>query len=184
MDFGSDEELLERIQRGTYQYFPAETNADNGLVADCTKDHSVCSIAAVGLALTSHPIAVERGFIERSTAIQYTLAALRFFWNSPQSKDPDATGFKGFYYHFLDMDSGQRVNQVELSTIDTAILLAGALTAAAYFDADTPEEQEIRDLADRLYRRGRLAMGLERWHHGLSGLDAGGWVLRLSVEGL
>ena len=82
-----------------------------------------------------------------------TLVTLRFFWSSEQSNRPDATGHKGFFYHFLDLASGRRVWQSELSPIDTALLMAGMLTAASYFDASTPEETEIRALAEALYRR-------------------------------
>jgi hypothetical protein len=64
-----------------------------------------------------------------------------------------ATGFHGFYYHFLDMQTGRRARQCELSTVDSAFLLAGALTAGIYFDADTADETEIRTLGDALYRR-------------------------------
>ena len=78
---------------------------------------------------------------------------LRFFRDSPQGPEPDATGYRGFYYHFLDMKTGRRVWNCELSTIDSAFLFAGMLTCAAYFDADTEEEAEVRRLADELYRR-------------------------------
>lgn len=148
-----DNLLLDQLQRGTFEYFRKEVNPANGLVADCTKTDPVCSIAAVGLALTAYPVAVERGFLDRTVAIERTLATLRFFWNSPQGEQPDATGYKGFYYHFLDMQTGQRSGQVELSTIDTAILIAGALAAALYFSGVTPAEREIRELADQLYQR-------------------------------
>jgi hypothetical protein len=148
-----DNALLDQLQRGTFNYFQQEANEGNGLVADCTKDQSIASIAAVGLALTVYPVAVERGFLPRAMAVARTLATLRFFWHSAQSTAPDATGYKGFYYHFLDMQTGRRVRQVELSTIDTAILLAGVLAAAAYFDQSAAEEEEIRQLADDLYRR-------------------------------
>jgi hypothetical protein len=60
---------------------------------------------------------------------------------------------KAFYYHFLDLQTGARAWQCELSTIDSALLLGGMLTAAAYFGGDAPAEREIRDLADRLYAR-------------------------------
>jgi hypothetical protein len=89
----------------------------------------------------------------RDEAVKRTLATLRVFWNSSQGTERDATGYKGFYYHFLDMETGRRVWDCELSTIDTAFLLAGMLTAAAYYDNDSQEEQEIRTLADALYRR-------------------------------
>src|SRR5260370_20648816 len=78
---------------------------------------------------------------------------LRFFWHSEQGKHPDATGYKGFYYHFLHMDTGRRAWESELSTVDSAILFAGMLTSAAYFNGDAREEREIRTLADALYRR-------------------------------
>ena len=66
---------------------------------------------------------------------------------------PDATGHRGFFYHFLDVSTGRRAWRSELSTIDTTILIAGALTAAAYFDRSTDDEREVRRLADSLYRR-------------------------------
>jgi hypothetical protein len=77
---------------------------------------------------------------------------LRFFHSCPQGPNPDATGYKGFYYHFLDMKTGRRASRCELSTIDTALLIAGALSAASYFDGPG-DELEIRDLAEALYRR-------------------------------
>ena len=120
---------------------------------DKTTANWPASIAATGLGLTAYPVAVERGYMSRAAAIGLTLNTLRFFWNSPQGPEADATGYKGFYYHFLDMKTGRRAWQCELSTVDSAFLLAGMLTAAQYFNANTPEEQEIRTLADALYRR-------------------------------
>jgi hypothetical protein len=78
---------------------------------------------------------------------------MRFFHSSPHGPEPDSTGYRGFYYHFLDMKSGRRVWECELSTIDSAFLFAGMLTCAAYFDGDTEEEREVRRLADLLYGR-------------------------------
>ena len=146
-------ERLSTLQRQTFDYLRFESNADNGLVADKTQEGSPASIAAIGMALAAYPIGVERAFITRDEARALTLATLRFFWNSAQGPQPDATGYKGFYYHFLDMQSGRRVWNCELSTIDSTFLLAGMLTASAYFDADSADEQEIRALADALYRR-------------------------------
>jgi hypothetical protein len=71
-------------------------------------------------------MAVEHGFMLRVAAVERTLATLRFFWNSQQGSEPNATGYKGFYYHFLDMRSGRRAWQSELSTVDSAFLLTGA----------------------------------------------------------
>ena len=144
---------LEKLQRETFGYFLHETNPANGLVIDKTAADWPASIAATGLALACYPVGVERGFMSRAAAVERTLATLRFFWNSPQGPEPDATGYKGFYYHFLDMRTGRRAWQCELSTVDSTFLLAGALTAGLYFSADTLDEHEIRKLADALYRR-------------------------------
>lgn len=145
--------VMKALQRKAFDYFVYESNPLNGLVVDKTQVGAPASIAAVGLALSSYPVGVERGFINRAQAIEQTLATLRFFRDSVQSTDPDATGYKGFYYHFLDMVNGKRVWKCELSTIDTAILLAGMLTAAVYFSDRTDEEREIRMLANELYLR-------------------------------
>ena len=147
------EENLDRLQVTTLQYYLHETNPANGLTRDKTNPGAPCSIAAVGLGLATIPVLVERGVISREFAPELALRRLRFFHNSPQSSEPDSTGYKGFYYHFLDMKSGRRVWECELSTIDSAFLFAGMLTCAAYFDADTEEEAEVRELADALYRR-------------------------------
>ena len=146
-------ETLDSIQRETFDYFIHEVNPVNGLVADGNREGAPASIAAVGLALTAYPIGVERGFITRAEGVERTLATLRFFRNSSQGKESDATGYKGFYYHFLDMKTGKRVWKCELSTIDSTFLLAGMLTAAAYFTNESADEHEIRALADELYRR-------------------------------
>ena len=140
----SSEEMLDAIQRDAFGYFLHETNLANGLVADKTQPDAPASIAAVGFALAAYPVGVERSWMTRAEAVERTLAVLRFFWNSPQGTAPDATGYKGFYYHFLDMKTGRRAGRCELSTVDTAFLLAGMLTAAIYFDQDGEEEREIR----------------------------------------
>jgi hypothetical protein len=146
-------DTMEALQRQAFEYFVHEANPLNGLVVDKTRPGAPASIAATGLALSCYPIGAERGFITRAQAVRRTLATLRFFQKSVQSTDPDATGYKGFYYHFLDMIRGERVWKCELSTVDTAILLAGMLTAAAYFTDSTADEHEIRELADALYLR-------------------------------
>jgi hypothetical protein len=149
----TESQVLDAVQRGAFGYFLHETNDANGLVRDKTCPNWPASIAAVGLGLTAYPVGVERGFVTRTEAAERTLTTLRFFWRSKQGPEPDATGYKGFYYHFLDMQTGSRAWQCELSTVDSALLLGGMLTAAAYFDGKAPAEQEIRDLADRLYAR-------------------------------
>src|SRR5688572_23275703 len=148
------DEHLHTLQRNTFRYFWEETNPKNGLIPDHTStDDTPASIAGVGFALASYPVAVERGFVPRAKAVERSLATLRFFWKAPQGAAPDATGHRGFFYHFLDVATGERAWRSELSTIDTTILIAGALTAAGYFDRDSDAEREVRELADSLYRR-------------------------------
>ena len=149
----SDDELLDRHQRAAFEYFLENYDPECGLTADTDRPGSPASIAAVGFALSCYPVGVERGWIARADAAARALVTLRFFWSSPQNKQSDASGYKGFYYHFLDMKTGNRVWRSELSTIDTTLLLAGALTASVYFAQDTPSEIEIRALADAIYRR-------------------------------
>lgn len=148
-----DEALLDGIEHAAFGYFRQTVNPANGLVADTTRPHSPCSIAVVGFALSVYPVAIERGWMSRGEGLELSLAALRFFRDSDQSGAPDSTGYKGFYFHFLDMQSGARVWRSELSMIDTALLIAGALAARAYFDAETAQEAALREVADQLYRR-------------------------------
>jgi hypothetical protein len=148
----SDDALV-KLQRDTFGYFKHETNPSNGLVPDNTRKGSHSSIAAIGLGLATYPVAVEQQYISREEAVDRVLTTLRFFWNTPQGAAPDTTGNKGFYYHFLDMNAGRRAWNCELSTVDSAILVAGALAAATYFDHETETEHEIRQLADDFYRR-------------------------------
>ena len=105
------------------------------------------------MALSVYVMAIERDLLSRTEAIDRTLTLLKFLRSSHQGPEADATGYKGFYYHFLDMETGRRALQCELSTIDTAILLAGVLTAASYFSGESNEEVKIRDLAESLYQR-------------------------------
>jgi len=144
---------LGMLQFTTVLYYLHETNPDNGLVRDKTDPRAPVSIAAVGMALATVPVVVERGVLFRDFAAKITLKRLRYLLECPQSPEPDASGYKGFFYHFLDIETGRRVWECELSTIDSAFLFAGALTVAAYFDGDAPNEVEIRRLADALYGR-------------------------------
>jgi hypothetical protein len=149
----TDPQLVARLQRGAFEYFSRYTNAANGLVADTSRPGAPCSIAVVGFALSCQAVAAARGWRSRSSAAQTVLTALEFLWATEQSEGPGATGYKGFYYHFLDMTSGRRVWDCELSMIDSALLLAGVLCAAEYFDRNNPTERQLRARADELYRR-------------------------------
>jgi hypothetical protein len=144
---------LAKLQRDTCGYFLDLTNPTNGLVPDNTRADSHCSIAAVGLGLAAYPVAVERGYISRAQATQRVLTTLRFFHSAVRDGERNGTGYRGFYYHFLDMEHGLRAWRSELSTIDSAFLLAGMLACATYLDGETPNEREIRDMAEELYAR-------------------------------
>ena len=148
-----DARMLRRLQRHSFDYFLNEANPLNGLVRDKTAAGWPASIAAVGMALTAYPVGVERKFIERSDAVERTLTTLRYFAASEQSDGPGASGYNGFYYHFLHMETGRREWQCELSSVDTALLIAGALAAVHYFGGPDEDEAEIRRLAHFLYER-------------------------------
>ncbi len=109
------ESKLNALQRHAFKYFLHETHTVNGLVADRTQPGSPASIAAVGFALAAYPVGVERAWMTRTDAIERTLAVMRFFWASRQGTASDATGFKGFYYHFLDMTTGARAQLCEVN---------------------------------------------------------------------
>ncbi|AJD42430.1 hypothetical protein C9413_14430 [Rhizobium sp. SEMIA 4085] len=144
---------LGRLQFTTLLYYLQCTNPDNGLVRDKTEPNAPASIAAIGMALATIPVVVERGVLIRQFAAKITRSRLRYLISCPQGPEPDSCGYKGFFYHFLDLETGRRVWQCELSTIDSAFLFAGALTVATYFDGDTADEAEIRQLAMALYER-------------------------------
>jgi len=172
------------IERRTFRFFWETVNRRNGLVPDRCPTPSFCSIASVGFALAAYPIGVERGWCSRADARDLTLTTLRFFWNAPQGPDATGTtGYKGFFYHFIDMETGARFRDVELSSVDTTILLMGVLFAGEYFDRDDATEREIRRLAAALYARadwtffrsdGRAAVSMG-WHPGQGLIDAN-WV--------
>ena len=149
-----DQSLLDDLSARTFRFFWETANPKNGLVPDRYPTPSFSSIAAVGFALTVYPIGVERGYISRDQARRRTLATLRFFWNAPQGPQATGTiGHKGFFYHFLNMDTGMRWGHTELSTVDTALFLGGVLFAQSYFTTDDPRDVEIRDLAEKIFGR-------------------------------
>ena len=163
----------EEIEQRTFRWFWDHANRTNGMVPDRWPTRTFASIAAIGFALPAYAIGAERGWCTRSEARDLTLTTLRFFWNAPQGPEASGTtGEAGFFYHFLDMDSGRRFRRTELSSVDTTILLMGALFAGQYFDRDDAGEGEIRRFAEALYARadwnffrsdGRAAISMG-WH--------------------
>jgi hypothetical protein len=146
--------VLIDLQARTFRFFWDTASPKNGLVPDRYPTPSYASIAAVGFALTAYPVGVERRYVTRKDARKRVLTTLRFLRNAPQGPGVKGViGYKGFFYHFIDMKTGHRFEDTELSTVDTAILLAGALFCQSYFDGSHPEEVEIRRLVDEIYRR-------------------------------
>ena len=146
--------FLDTLEHRTFRFFWETTNPLNGLTPDRYPTPSFSSIAAVGFALTAYPVGVSRGYIPRAQGAERTLTTLRFLWTAPQGEAASGvSGYRGFFYHFLDMQTGHRFGTVELSTIDTALLMAGVLFAQSWFDGADAVEAEIRALADSLYRR-------------------------------
>ncbi|MBN6148990.1 hypothetical protein JR065_01450 [Xanthomonas sp. AmX2] len=147
--------LFDDIERRTFQFFWDTTNEVNGLTPDRFPSRPFASIASVGFSLTAYPIGIENGWISRNQAVDRTLTTLKFFRDAPVG--PQRTGkagYKGFYYHFLDMQNGHRYDSwVELSSVDTALLMMGVLFAQSYYDGDDAREKEIREIADVLYKR-------------------------------
>lgn len=143
----SQDAFLDMVQERTFRFFENEHSPETGLVRDSALNHEggsdrvPASIAGTGFALTVYPAAVERGWMSRASAYALTVRTLDFFLN-------DAPQRNGFFYHFLSMQTGERVSQSELSPIDTALFLAGALFAAEYFD-----DAKIRELVQKIYER-------------------------------
>jgi hypothetical protein len=145
---------IDDLERRTFAWFWDAADPKTGLVPDHFPSESFASIASVGFGLTAYGVGAERGYITREQAAERTLATLKFFDESSQNdSEDDATGFHGFYYHFLDMKTGKRFSRwVELSSVDTTLMMGGVLFAQSYYDRDNPQETQIRELADKLYR--------------------------------
>lgn len=173
--------LFDDIEKRTFRFFWDTVNRKNGLSPDRWPTPDFSSIASVGFALTAYAIGVERGWCARAEARDLTLTTLRFFWNAPQGPDASGVaGHKGFFYHFLNMETGLRHGEVELSTVDSSLLFMGMLFAAEYYDRDDTDEREIRRLARAIYaradwawfedQRGVISMG---WHPGKGRIERG-----------
>ncbi|HEY4641099.1 MAG TPA: glucoamylase family protein [Thermoanaerobaculia bacterium] len=143
----NDRALLDDLEQRTFHFFWDLADPHTYLIPDRAPTESFSSIAAVGFGLTAYGIGAERGFVTREQAAQRTLATLQSLLAMKQA------AHKGFYYHFLDMKTGDRFKDVELSTVDTALMMAGILFSQSYFDRDNATEKSIRDAAETLYTR-------------------------------
>jgi len=142
----SDDALLEEIERTAFDFFWNEASPTTGQVKDRTlaagnDTHTIASIAATGFGLSGLCIAAERGYRAKKEIAERVRRTLDFLWRSLPNEH-------GFFYHFIDMNSGERHWKCEISSIDTSLLLCGVLTARQYF-----AEAEIQDLATKIYER-------------------------------
>lgn len=152
--FASDDEFLEYLQATAFDYFWFEANPKDGMIRDRTQPWSAASIAAIGFGLSAIPIGVDHGWITRDQGAERVLQTLRTLWSTPQgSQESGTSGHKGWFYHFLTFDGGTRFGTSELSSVDTALLLAGVLDASEFFNGASRFEKEIRSLAKRIFDR-------------------------------
>ena len=163
----------EELKRRTFLYFWETADTVFYQIPDRYPTLTFSSIAATGFGLSSYLAGVENGYIRRDQAAERVRKTLKALWDLPQGPDAaNVSGHKGFFYHFLTLDHARRFKQVELSSIDTGLLMAGVLSCMSYFDdPNQAVEADIRSLADRLYRRvdwawmmkdnGKMSMG---WH--------------------
>jgi hypothetical protein len=146
--------FLDTLAERTFRFFWDLADPVTGLMPDRAPTKSFASIGATGFALTAYPIGIESGYISRAEGEARVRRTLRFLWTASQDcEDSTSTGCRGFFYHFLMPETGARFEKVELSTMDTALLLAGVLFCQSYFDRPAAGEDSIRALADSLYGR-------------------------------
>ena len=137
----SDAALLDTLQHASFLYFWNEANPANGLVKDRSTPGSVSSIAATGFGLSAICVGADHGWISRDQARDRVLTTLTTFWTGPQSSAASGTiGYRGLFYHWLDMTTATRTWDSELSTIDSALLFAGVLDCREYFTDAEPRE--------------------------------------------
>ena len=147
------DQILDNLQQLGFNFFWNEVNTSNGLIRD-RQTGNFCSIASVGFGLSSICIGIDHGWITRAQGATRVQTTLNTLWTLPQGTATTGTiGYKGFFYHFLNMSDGLRNGTSELSDIDTALLLAGVLDAKQYFNGADPTETSIRTLADQIYQR-------------------------------
>lgn len=154
LPFANDDAFLEFVERSAFDYFWYEANPASGMIRDRSEPFSAASIAAIGFGLTGIGIAVDRQWITREQGAERALKTLHTLWHTPQGPASSGTsGYRGWFYHFLEMENGLRAGGTELSSIDTGLLLMGVIYAHEFFDAANSLETQIREHAQRIYER-------------------------------
>ena len=158
--------FLSDLKQRTFNFFWDQVDLPTYNIPDRYPTKRFTSIAATGFGLPSYIVGIENNYITREEGASRVLNTLEWFWNSEQGpEESGVTGYKGFYYHFLTYGDGVRYKNVELSTIDTGLLMAGILTAQSFFIQNNETENRIRELADSLYLRVQWdwAMNSNEW---------------------
>jgi hypothetical protein len=142
-----DDQLLEDVEKTAFAYFWEQANPQTGLVKDRasarqTDNRLVASIAATGFGLTAICIGEKRGFVSLSEARNRVAEGLRFLWKKLPTH-------RGFFYHFANINTGERMWDSEVSSVDTAIFLCGLLTCRQHFEPHS----EISRLAYEIFNR-------------------------------
>ena len=152
--FTTDDGFLELVSKRIFKFFWDTAHPNTGLMRDSLARRDVSSAASVGFGLSTYCIAAERGWKSRSEIANEVKKVLNTLWSTPQGTGTTGTsGYMGFFYHMLNIDSGTRNQTSELSSVDSALLLAGVLTCKEYFDGTDQIEIDIRTLADDIYKR-------------------------------
>jgi len=141
-----DEQLLDEVERASFLFFWEQANPETGLIKDrCNvraNDTSVgASIASVGFGLTAICIAEKRGFVSYSDARLRVIQSLSYLWHKLPTH-------RGFFYHFANINTGERMWDSEVSSVDTALLLCGILTCRQHF-----HDQTVSELAHAIFDR-------------------------------
>jgi predicted esterase len=145
---------LDALQKRHFNYFWALAYPNNFQVPDRYPKQDFSSVAATGFGLSVYLVGIERGWITRKQGAERVMRTLKFLWEAPQGPQASGvTGYKGWFYHFLNIGDGTRFKTVELSSIDTGLLMAGVLSCMTYFDGNNETERYIRETADALFRR-------------------------------
>jgi hypothetical protein len=148
------DEFIDDLKNRTFNYFWELAGESNWQIPDRYPQKAFTSIAATGFGLASYIVGIENDYISREEGADRVYNTLNWLWHSKQGPESEGiTGYKGFYYHFLNYDTGTRHKTVELSTIDTGLLMAGILACQSYFENDITIEKDIRALADSLFLR-------------------------------
>jgi len=143
----STEQFLDLITRKSFNFFWYNQDLDTGLFLD-TAGTSDASTGVSGFGLTALAIGVERGWVNRAEAEDRALKCIYTFIGDPDNPSrPKAKDKNGFYYHFLERDTAKRAGKCEVSTVDTALLICGALAAGEYFGG------RVKEAADQLYKK-------------------------------